>query len=100
MLIETVFSFGGCWFFREAMSGRERTTESEELRYAGSVLITAAVLLMAVSQIEIFGAISLGRLVAVLIVMTCTLRCGIMTGCTIGTAFGIAMDLTAGGMPF
>ena len=100
VLIETVFSFGGCWFFREAMSGRERTTESEELRYAGSVLITAAVLLMAVSQIEIFGAISLGRLVAVLIVMTCTLRCGIMTGCTIGTAFGIAMDLTAGGMPF
>ena len=94
VLIETVFSFGGCWFFREAMSGRERTTESEELRYAGSVLITAAVLLMAVSQIEIFGAISLGRLVAVLIVMTCTLRCGIMTGCTIGTAFGIAMDLT------
>ena len=63
VLIETVFSFGGCWFFREAMSGRERTTESEELRYAGSVLITAAVLLMAVSQIEIFGAISLGRLV-------------------------------------
>ncbi len=100
VLIETVFSFGGCWFFREAMSCRERTTESEELRYAGSVLITAAVLLMAVSQIEIFGAISLGRLVAVLIVMTCTLRCGIMTGCTIGTAFGIAMDLTAGGMPF
>ena len=74
VLIETVFSFGGCWFFREAMSGREHTTESEELRYAGSVLITAAVLLMAVSQIEIFGAISLGRLVAVLIVMTCTLR--------------------------
>lgn len=100
VLIETVFSFGGCWFFREAMSGRERTTESEELRYAGSVLITAAVLLMAVSQIEIFGAISLGRLAAVLVVMTCTLRCGIMTGCTIGTAFGIAMDLTAGGMPF
>ena len=99
VLIETVFSFGGCWFFREAMSGRERTTESEELRYAGSVLITAAVLLMAVSQIEIFGAISLGRLVAVLIVMTCTLRCGIMTGCTIGTAFGIAMDLTAGRRP-
>lgn len=100
VLIETVFSFGGCWFFREAMSSRERTTESEELRYAGSVLITAAVLLMAVSQIEIFGAISLGRLAAVLVVMTCTLRCGIMTGCTIGTAFGIAMDLTAGGMPF
>lgn len=100
VLVETVFSFGGCWFFREALSDRERTTEAEELRYTGSVLITAAVLLMAVSQIEIFGAISLGRLLALLIVMTCTLRCGIMTGCTIGTAFGIAMDLTAGGMPF
>ncbi len=100
VLVETVFSFGGCWFFREALSDAERTTEAEELRYTGSVLITAAVLLMAVSQIELFGAISLGRLLALLIVMTCTLRCGIMTGCTIGTAFGIAMDLTAGGLPF
>ena len=100
ILIETVFSFGGCWFFREAMSDDERTTESEELRYTGSVLITAAVLLMAVSQIELFGAISLGRLAALLTVMTFTLRCGIMTGCTIGTAFGIAMDLAQGGMPF
>ncbi len=100
VLVETVFSFGGCWFFREAMSDKERTTEAEELRYTGSVLITAAVLLVAVSQIELFGAVSLGRLAALLIVMTCTLRCGIMTGCTVGTAFGIAMDLAAGGMPF
>ncbi len=100
VLVETVFSFGGCWFFREAMRDKERTTEAEELRYTGSVLITAAVLLVAVSQIELFGAVSLGRLAALLIVMTCTLRCGIMTGCTVGTAFGIAMDLAAGGMPF
>ena len=100
VLMETVFSFGGCWFFREAMSDKERTTEAEELRYNGSVLITTAVLLMAAAQIELFGAISLGHLAALLIVMTCTLRCGIMTGCTIGTAFGIAMDLAAGGMPF
>lgn len=100
VLVETVFSFGGCWFFREAMSDKERTTEAEELRYTGSVLITAAVLLMAVSQIELFGAVSVGRLAALLIVMTCTLRCGIMTGCTVGTAFGIAMDLAFGGMPF
>ncbi len=100
VLVETVFSFGGCWFFREAMSDKERTTEAEELRYTGSVLITAAVLLMAVSQIELFGAVSVGHLAALLIVMTCTLRCGIMTGCTVGTAFGIAMDLAVGGMPF
>ncbi len=100
VLLETVFSFGGCRFFREAMSDKARTTESEELRYTGSVLITAAVLLMTLSQIMIFDAISLGRLAALLIVMTCTLRCGIMTGCTMGTAFGIAMDLAVGGMPF
>lgn len=100
ILIETVFSFGGCWFFREALSDTERTTESEELRYAGSVLITSAVLLMALSQIVLLETISLGRCTALLMVMTFTLRCGIMTGCTVGTAFGIAMDLTAGGLPF
>lgn len=100
ILLETVFAFGGCWFFREAMDDSERTTESEELRHGGSVMITVAVFLMALSQINIFGAISLGRVMALLLVMTCTLRCGMMTGCTIGTAFGIAMDLTTGGAPF
>lgn len=100
ILLETVFSFGGCLFLREAMDDTERTTESEELRHGGSIVITVAVLLMALSQIEIFGALSLGRLIALLLIMTCTLRCGMMTGCTIGAAFGIAMDLTAGGTPF
>lgn len=100
VLIETVFSFGACWFFREAMSREERTTEAEELRYAGSVLITAAVLLMALAKIELFGAVSLGRTAALLVVMTFSLRCGITAGCTVGTAFGIAMDLAEGGLPF
>ncbi len=100
IMLETVFAFGGCWFFREALDGSEKTTESEELSHAASVLITIAILLMALSRIMLFGAISLGRLLALLMVMTCTLRCGIMTGCTIAAAFGIAMDLVTGGAPF
>ena len=94
MLIETVFSFGGCWFFREAMSGRGAHDRVRGTALCRKRAYNRCGFAHGCAQIEIFGAISLGRLVAVLIVMTCTLRCGIMTGCTIGTAFGIAMDLT------
>ena len=100
ILLETVLAFGGCWFFREAMSEDERTTESAELRHGIAVLITVAVVLMALSELKFMDAVSLGRFAALLMVMTATLRCGMLVGCTIGTAFGLCMDLTCGGLPF
>lgn len=100
VLLETVFAYGGCWFFKEAMDSAECTTEAEELRYAASVLITVAIALMALSRVTVYDALSVGRLAALLLIMAVTLRCGIMTGCTVGTSFGIAMDLVSGGIPF
>lgn len=100
VFLETAFAFGGCWFFREALSEHENTTEAEEIRHASSVLITVAAFLMALSGLKIFDAISLGRLLGLLMVMTCSLRCGMLTGCTVGTAFGLAMDMVQGGIPF
>lgn len=100
ILLETVLAFGGCLFFREAMSEDERTTESAELRHSIAVLITVAVVLMALSELKFMDAVSLGRFAALLMVMTTTLRCGMLVGCTIGTAFGLCMDLVCGGLPF
>ena len=100
IFLETAFAFGGCWFFREALSEQENTTEAEETRHASAVLITVAAFLMALSGLKIFDAISIGRLLSLLMVMTCSLRCGMLTGCTVGTAFGLAMDMVQGGIPF
>ncbi len=100
VVLESVLAFGGCYFFREAMNENERTTETAELRHAAAVLITVAAALMALSGLEVMGVISVGRLLALLMVMTATLRCGMLMGCTVGTAFGLAMDLTLGGLPF
>ena len=100
ILLESTLAAGGCWFFREAMCDEERTTESSELRHSASVLITLAVLLMALSRLEIPGAVSMGRFLALLMVLTATLRCGMLVGCTVGTVFGLCMDLAVGGLPF
>ena len=75
-LLETVLAFACCGFFREALSDEERSTESAELRHLSAVLISFAVALMAPAGIVLFGEISVGRLAALLCVMTCALRCG------------------------
>ena len=100
VFLETVLAFGVCFFIEEALNKEEPTTESAEVRHSSAVLITVAVLMMALSRLELFGVLSVGRFAALLIIMTSTLRCGMMTGCTVGTVFGIAMDLTGGATPF
>lgn len=100
ILLESVLAFGGCYFFREAMNDADRTTEMAELRHAASVMITVATVLMALAELRFMGVVSIGHLLALLMVMTATLRCGMLVGCTVGTAFGLAMDLAHGGLPF
>ncbi len=98
--LETVLAFGACYFFNEALYGDEPTTENDEVRHSSAVLITVAILLMSLAGLELFSAVSVGRLAAVLIILTCAFRCGSMTGCAVGTVFGITMDLAAGELPF
>ena len=100
VLIEALLACGSCAFFCEAMIEEDYGTLSEELRHTSAVLLSVAVLLMALSGIEIFGSVSIGRIMAVIAVMICALRSGVTTGCLVGTAFGIAMDISIGGAPF
>lgn len=97
--METVLAFACCIFFKEALSDEERTTEGAEQRHLSAVLLSFAVLLMSVSGFELFGIFSVGRIAAMLVLMTCTLRCGALYGCTVGTVLGAAMDLVHGGVP-
>lgn len=100
IFLETALAFAACAFFREAMSSAEPLTERAEIIRSSSILISIAVLAMSLGGLKIFGAVSVGRFLAILFIMTAALRNGTVTGCFVGTVFGIAMDLSSGGTPF
>ncbi len=100
IFLETVLAFGASCFFREALSTEVPVTEASELRRSSAILISISALMMSLSSIVILNVISVGRFAAVIVLMTAALRNGMITGCYVGTAFGVFMDLAAGGAPF
>ena len=100
IVLETAAAFGGSFFFREALSNTLRTTESEELKHGAAVMIMAAGGLMAFSNVLLFSTVSVGRVLALLLVMASAARGGMLTGAAVGTVLGMAMDLTGSGAPF
>ena len=100
LFLEITLAFGGSYFFREALDSRPCTTETAELRHSVSVMILAACLLMAVSRLVLFGTVSIGRVLALVLVMTSAMKGGMLTGAAVGTVLGLAMDVTNQGAPF
>ena len=100
VLIESLLACGSCAFFREALTEDSGATMNEELRHTSAVILSFAVFLISLSGIELFASVSLGRIIAVIAVMICSYRSGVMTGCLVGTAFGMSMDISVGGAPF
>ena len=100
LFLEGSLAFGGCYFFREALSGALRTTETEELRHTVSLMILAACLLMALSRLVLLHTVSVGRLLALLLVMTAAMKGGMLTGAAAGTLLGMAVDISGQGQPF
>ena len=100
LFLEIALAFGGSYFFREALDSRPCTTETAELRHSVSVMILAACLLMAVSRLVLFGTVSIGRVLALVLVMTSAMKGGMLTGAAVGTVLGLAMDVTNQGAPF
>ena len=100
LVLETSLAFGGCYFFREALSTAPRRSETDELRHSSALLISAACVLIAVGRIELFGLVSVGRWAALLLVMASAMQGGMLTGAAVGTVMGIAMDISHGGAPF
>lgn len=100
LILETVLAFGGAALFREAMTDRLRHTEAEELRHGISVLALCAVALMALSRLVLFDTVSLGRVLALVLLMTSAMKGGMFTGAAVGTLLGLSQDVTGVGAPF
>ncbi|MBQ2960069.1 MAG: SpoIIE family protein phosphatase [Oscillospiraceae bacterium] len=100
LFLEVTLAFGATYFFREALSNELCTTETAELRHSVSVMIMAACALMSVSNLVLFKLISLGRVLALILVMCSAMKGGLLTGAAVGTVLGLAMDVSMGGTSF
>ena len=100
LITETIFAGGGAYFFREALTLSERETESAETRHAISVMVLLSCMLIALTRLELGGLLSIGRLGALLIVLTASCKGGALSGAAAGAALGIAVDFAAGGTPY
>ena len=100
LFLETALAFGGTYFFREALAGDGGSTEGGELRHGVAVMILLAVLLMALSRLLLFHTVSVGRVLALLLVMASAMKGGMLTGAAVGTVLGLAMDIGNPGAPF
>ena len=100
LFLEIALAFGCTYFFREALSNDLCTSETAELRHSVSVMIMAACALMSFSGLVVFRSLSLGRVLALILVMCSAMKGGLLTGAAVGTVLGLAMDVAAGSTAF
>ena len=93
---EVCLTGASTYFFSIALNRETSASEEAERRHSMGVLIFTACLLMSLVRIKIFNAVSIGRVISVLIVLTAAFKGGMMPGCAAGTAMGMAMDMAAG----
>ena len=97
---EVVLAGGATYFFSIALAPQKTGSEATERRQAISLLVLLSCLLISISSINIMGVISVGRFLALLIVLTAAFKGGMLPGCAAGTAMGLAMDMASGGQVF
>ena len=97
---EVVLAGASTYFFTIALAPQKTGSEATERRQAVSLLVLLSCLLISMTQINIMGVISIGRFLALLIVLTAAFKGGMLPGCAAGTALGLAMDMATGGEVF
>ena len=97
LFLELTLAFGGAYFFRDALDGALRSSETAELKHSVSLMVMASCMLMALERVVLFEAVSLGRFFALLLVMTSAMKGGMLTGAAVGTVLGLAMDIAGEG---
>lgn len=97
LLLETVLAFGGTFFFRAALRERDDFSPAAEIRRSISATVLYACVLMSLVPLRLFGMLSVGRALSLIVLMASALRGGMLTGAAAGTVLGIAMDLASAG---
>ncbi|MDR0952486.1 MAG: SpoIIE family protein phosphatase [Oscillospiraceae bacterium] len=95
-LTELTLTGGAAYFFIQATRPGPRTGEEAERVQTISSLVLCACLFISLANVLILDVISVGRFLALLLIMTAAFKGGALTGGAAGVAFGFAMDLAAG----
>ncbi|MDR3277722.1 MAG: SpoIIE family protein phosphatase [Oscillospiraceae bacterium] len=94
---------GGCaYFYRLALSpftGRLNFERGAETAHTVSLLILLSAVLISLSNVTLFGVVSVGRAAASVIVFFAAYKGGVGMGCASGVAVGLAMDSASGAPP-
>ncbi|MGI6498661.1 MAG: SpoIIE family protein phosphatase [Oscillospiraceae bacterium] len=98
---EILLAGASAYFYKIAFSPWVNPKEEELTRQqAIAILILCMSILATLSQVELPGHISVGRLLAAFLVMLAALQGGMGKGSAVGVSLGVSMDLAAGGAPF
>lgn len=100
IFMELVLAGAGTYFFSIALSPQKTGSEATERRQAVSLLVLLSCLLMSLTKLEILQIISVGRFLALIVVLTAAFKGGMLPGCAAGTTLGLAMDMAAGETAF
>ncbi len=101
-VVEVFLAAGTVYFYEVALSPMGGSEAARDLRALQSVssLTLLGTLLMSLGSLELFGAMSVGRCLAVVVIMFAVFKGGTSTGCVAAAALGLLMDLAQSGPPF
>ena len=100
LVLETALAFGCSYFYRFALRPDGDLSESGEIRRSVSFTVLGASVLMSLVPLRLFGLLSIGRALALIVLLSSSLKGGMLTGAAAGTVLGIAMDLASGSSGF
>lgn len=100
-VLEILLTAGAAWCFRRVLLPLRQDRDAGEMTdaYRVSLLVLACCCLAALSGLEAGGAVSLGRVLAVLLVLAAAWKGGAAPGAILGVAVGVTMDLAGNDMP-
>lgn len=101
-LIETALIFTVSCLYRTALSPWPSAGENyiREMFHAVSVLVLMATVTVYLSELRLFGIISIGRIPAYLTMMLIAFKGGLGNGCACGLICGLSLDLAANTSPY
>jgi stage II sporulation protein E len=97
---DAVLCLGCAYFYKTAFSPWSwRLSLENEVPHTISVLILLSTALISLSELRVFGVLSIGRAAAVLAVLLTAYKGGAGMGCAAGLAVGMALDAASGSQP-
>lgn len=87
---------GAAYAFGDVLDTEDPRTVNSEICRNVSIVLLLACILMGVSNLVLFGSISVGRILSIVILLMLCATGGPLNGAAAGTILGVAMDVAAG----